>query len=945
MNSFSSDALTLVTFSDIKLLFFRNISTIKTTSILCGLMCMAFLFLREPRYVAEATFKQTQRQSEVGLNLKDAYQQLFSLSSEGATAGIMQSNEVLRDVIEELGMQADCNPGFIAVRALRRIRDNLLLELRSSIADPDRFAFRNVSYAGEKPLQLFLKLTNANCYQVFDENQQFLGEGKLAEPISISPVTFTLHRIPKSAQCDRWYPLTVHPWLPIVDKVRQKIKIAPWKQDKTILKLLYANRDRFLAADFLNQLMKSYQNYLKRESDEVYQLQLTYLLQRQRELTEVYDEALMEHVHYLKDSIHKNGFIGVTQEIEILSHPKDFYTSKLFDVDLELQRLYEKKDFLVPFKAEQQHFQAPQQVKSKEDVSLCAEKQKVENRMESCDLEGKRKQAVVLQPLQTEIGGVSEQLSEAKLLLEHVAKQETIPAFPSLLKEPRSAIALLVKQMMDSQSANISEPKESPATTIAYVREFIEHLCQKRKILEENLQLQQQESHDFSGLNLTTAQELLAGYTRERDNVQAQLRELVFLRDQLSDAEFEVSSLGGVFNDSITSTLIHQASALALQLKDDSNRSVKEQARLIEALQTQKEFLSQYLLQTIELKKLKARLLSDKIVSLCQTAVGLLHSEKKLLKEKLHELNLKMSDLPERWRRESLLLLKKEMGAMMLQAVSQLAETKNLSQHIFQASSKPLDVAIPPTGVGAPKIFLFSLFSSLMAAICCYAVIFCKRMLKGFPVTEENLKVSGFPVCGSLSRYCDVNLSELPSKDLETLRRIAEFLVSHPKKSEALVASCIGGKYANYTMSLAEILSMRGLKILVINCTFDQVVHPDDLPGLWQYLNSQAMDLFPKNNGMFDYLPSGGTTRHTVEWMGSAKFSNFLSQIKQKYDIVLLFSSADANSAEGHAFLPISDSVTVAVQEEKKDELVVYLDWAEKKGIPCATFVYIRPLA
>jgi hypothetical protein len=229
-----------------------------------------------------------------------------------------------------------------------------------------------------------------------------------------------------------------------------------------------------------------------------------------------------------------------------------------------------------------------------------------------------------------------------------------------------------------------------------------------------------------------------------------------------------------------------------------------------------------------------------------------------------------------------------------------------------------------------------------MAAFCFYAFILCKKMLKGFPVTEENLKISGFPISGSLSGYCSVALSQLPSKDLETLRRIAEFLVSHQKKSEALVASCIGGKYPNYTMSLAEILSMRGLKVLTVDCVFDQVVHADDMPGLWQYLNHPTMELPLRRHLMFDHLPSGGTSRHAAELIGSTKFSSFLARVKQKYDMILLFSSADATTAEGHAFLPIVDSIIVTVQQEKKDELLVYVDWAEKKGTKCATFVYTQ---
>jgi hypothetical protein len=133
---------------------------------------------------------------------------------------------------------------------------------------------------------------------------------------------------------------------------------------------------------------------------------------------------------------------------------------------------------------------------------------------------------------------------------------------------------------------------------------------------------------------------------------------------------------------------------------------------------------------------------------------------------------------------------------------------------------------------------------------------------------------------------------------------------------------------------------MRGLKVLAIDCVFDQVVHEDDMPGLWQYLNNPSLDLPIRHSLMFDHLPSGGTTRHAAEFIGNAKFTGFISRIKQRYDLILLFSSADATTAEGHAFLPISDSVIVTAQQEQKDELLVYLNWANKKEANCATFVY-----
>jgi tyrosine-protein kinase Etk/Wzc len=876
------EELTVITLSDIKFLFRRNFSKIRKLAIVAAIASFGLLLLREPRFVAEATFKQGAKSSEVGMSLKETYQQLFAPPSEGATVAIMQSKEVLKGAIEALGLQADCPLDFRIVRAFKRVRDNLFLELfRRSPSDLDIFAFRNVSYSGEKPLKLFLQLTEGGRYQIFDQNKNLLGEKKVGEPLTFSLGALTVQKLPNLVKLGKLYPLTLRPLPDIATAIAKRMKIAPIKQDKNILKLQFSSRNRFLAADFLNHLMKSYQTYLKRDNDETCQAQLAYLCQRQQELTQYYDEALVDHVGYLKGNLDKDGYIGVAQEIEILSQPKNIYTSRLFDIDLELRRLSSH---------------SPHQ--KREDPSYYS----------------------------LEVEEVGNQIREANLLLQCVEKQEEIPPLPSLCKDPKSAVSQLMKQIS--------------LASIPWVRQLRNQLVQKQKNLEENANLQH--VSDFSGIKLETAQELLSGYARERDNLQAHIRELVFLRDQIFQPDFEISSLGGVFHDSVTADLIQKAGGIALQLKDSDNRSEREQSRLQEALQTQKNFLSQYLLQTIELKKLKAKLLDDKIDSLRSTTSNLLQAEKELIAEKLTELNQNMGELPEKWRREALLEMRKELGAMMLQAVSQIAETKNLNQHIFQANSKPLDVAIPPVKVPWPKIPLLSLLIGVAAGLGYYGYLFCKTLLKGFPASPENLKVSGFPLSGSFSQACHTHLQGLPSSDLETMRRIVEFLLAQPKRSGACVAACIGGKYPKYTLSLAELLSMRGMKVLAVDCVFDQAVQPDETPGIWQYLNNPALDLPLRHTLMFDHLPSGGTTRHAAEFIGGPKFASFISRMKQNYDFILLFSSADAASAEGHAFLAISDAAIVTAQQERKDELHVYVDWANKKGAPCATFVYVE---
>jgi len=791
MNSYPGDQL-LFTFYDLRRLFLRHRAQLKKIALLCAAGVFCLLLLQEPVYEFEATFKQSAKQSEIGPHMKEMkemFQQFVAMGSDSGTVATMQSSAVVRGVVEELGMQVSCDKRFVAFAAARRIWRNVCAELGASLSDPDRFGFSNVVYSGERPLKMFIQLLDVGTYQLFDQHKQLVGQGKLGEAVGFSSGHLTLSHIPAYAKVNHFYSLVVSPWEKTVRSLKKRLTIAPLKLDKTILKLTFTSADRFLGAEFLNRLMGGYQTYLKQENDALCEKQIAHLQKRQDELMDYYGKALVEHAAYLKENLVKNGFIGFDQEIETLSAPKNFYTSKLFDVDLDLKRLH------------------------------------------------------VLHP-----------------------------------------------------------PKQGEG--------------------------------EFAGLNLATAQSTLVEYTKQRDGVQAQVMEISFLKEQITKPDFEMSSLGGVFEDSVIRELINKSSAIVLQLKDENNRSAREQERLQEALQTHKHFLSHYLLQTGEMKKLRLKLLDDKIASLQQTTLTLLESEKALLKVKLQELNTKMGDLPEKWSRESLLTLQKELGATMLEGVAQLVEAKNLSQQIFQISSKPLDLAFSPLKPKAPNLLLTALLTALGATFGSYFLILCRALYKGLPVSDAILKLSGFPVSGKLSSYCNTPLAQIQQQDLETLRRCASVILSGPR--EARVAVCIGGQYPDYSQALAELLAMQGARVLLIQCTLDKIVPSQQIPGFMQYLRQEVLDLPLQREATYDLLFSGGTSRHAAEILCGAQFQSLLSQVKEQYDVILLYSSCDAAKAEGSALLKLADRALVTVQQEKKEELEVYLSWAAQS----TTFIY-----
>lgn len=820
--------LPFITGFDLKRLLLKyRIQVVRSALFFMGCVLCAFLSL-EPKYTALASFQQSAKQSDIPLKIKEMFQQFSSTPTEVSAMAVMQSNAVLKKTVEELGLQGKVKMEGVVAFLFRNVYENILLLLGKNLSDRDAFVLRDIRYHQETPLLLYLQPTGSDAYQILTADKKLVGHGQVGRPFSFGSLQMTVARMPKGVVTGRAYLVKIVPWQDAVKKFCAKLSVKKGQIDSNLLNLTFRDRDRHIAAAFLNHLMVNYQYYLKLDNEEICQAQLRYLEKRQDELTGRLDHALMEHVAYLEANLAEDGHVGLTQELESLSLPRDDYLAKRLDVDLRIKRL--------------------------EPLPLTADDKSKKQQMPGSELHAK--------------------LRENGLDARRIEKGAV---------EPLGEI-------------------------------------------------------DFVGLDLHSAKQFWTEYTSKRDACQAQLRELVFLRERLNDPEYELSSTGAVYSDGVTNELLHKASAIALQLEDDQNRSQRDQQRLMEALQTQKKFLSQHLLQTIELTKLRSRLLEDKIEGLRQATISLLHTEKDLLDEKLDEINDKMKGIPEKWRRENLLLLKRELGMRMIEGMTQLAESKNISQHLYQVSSKTLDAATPPLKPKSFSIGLLLLLAGLAGSGGAYAFYFCKMLVNGVPVSVQQLKALGFPIAGALSRYCQTQLPEICEEDLETLRNLSDGILSCQIPNQCVAV--IGGRHPDFTRPLAELIAMQGVKVAVVHFVFDALVRPDDRPGLWQYLNGEITDIPLRPNGSYDFISSGGTSRYSVEWLSSPKFLEMIRFLKERYAVVLVYSSANPTKAEGRALLKIADTAIVSVQQETKEDLAVYCDWTENQAKARASFVY-----
>lgn len=413
---------------------------------------------------------------------------------------------------------------------------------------------------------------------------------------------------------------------------------------------------------------------------------------------------------------------------------------------------------------------------------------------------------------------------------------------------------------------------------------------------------------DCDALTLQSAKALYLQYTEKKDRSESALRDRIFLRERISDPDFELSSLSTFLTDPVSLNLTQQASSIALKIKDGENRTAREQERLKEELETQRKFLHQHLTNMIELEKLQLKLLSHKIDGLQMQTLELLDAEKHLLQEKIAEFKSKMSALPEKWHREILLSLKKDLSARIIQSMTQLVETKSLNQKLYHASSKHLDRAYPPLKAIQPHLLPSALFAAFLACFVYYLCALARLLLRGFPVSHVTLRHLGHTCLGVLSPRSDRTIGELDASDLSTIRATSHFIAALPTHS---CIALLTGSNPDFSAHLAEMLSFSGKKILRLHYPMDN--------------GEQANDVLPiHHREHYDEILAGERGIHAADRLTHPDFLQRLSTLKPQYDYILLVSNAAIASSEGYLFQRIADALILSVSNESAEDLTPY---------------------
>ena len=865
---------------DVKRLFKRKKKFYVKFFLSSFFVALALYLFQAPRYKATAVFRQASQPKDQKELIRSFLQSSSLLPSEGSAKSIFESRTLLKEVVEFLGLQIQ-SPS----QRFLPLKDSLFAEMGFKIPDRKLFHFSHVFSGVEEKASFFLIFLNDHTFEVLNRKKQKISLGRIGEPVQYENTSFVLEQISEKVKVGNLYPLELYPWTDTVKKMLANLEVKKSKADENVLQLTFVSPDATTSASALNCLMQFYQNYIKQENEDLSRVHKEYLGRRQKELLFEFEQSLEKHRDFLSESLAASGFMTLKQEVDLLEKPSEEYLNRLYDLDLQLSRLVSSKES----KGQNERKKKGNQVSSLEKVYGSKELQCLE-----VDLQ-ERKAA----------RGETRSIQKLLAFLESKNSSEFKGQWPKDLS------STLIAGLEDlSKSLTVYRSLQSEKDPLLFL-----DIQQKKVVLKERVEEELgkkqggQSFEELEGMSPETIQKLYIEYNQQLDSLRVYIEQLSDVKEQILLPHFEITSLSGLLTDSVSQEMILKASSRALELQDKLNHSAKDIERIQAALDVQKRFLLQHIEQVLLMQKMRVALIEEKTASLEKASIHQLVLEKKLVEEQLQALQERMKPLPEKWKRENELVMKKDLSLSMIAGLTQLAESKNVQHQLFQVESKPIDFAFVPYKSHKRSAFAFSLIIALFSSGVFFMKDLLKWLAKGNVLTEDFAKNLGMRVCGSMNGFDEL-------QDLETIRKIAFFLGNSLPLNKGISASIISSGAFSLHRKVAELLAIRGLKVLVIECSTEPLNRDPIQGGLYEYL-SKLEDLpCVLREGNFDLIKAGSYHGNFVEWLFRKEFQELVENSRRSYDLVLLSMRANPTDVSCDCLKKVSDLYVFHVCEE-----------------------------
>lgn len=954
----------LISLADIFAICKRQKFKIVNSMVFFAFLCLFFALISPVQYVAKGSFKEKSNSSG-GISQSLTAGNFFVGTSLGGSKGsetisLMKSKKLLERVIKILGLQASIEKRQFQIPYLNTIKDNIKVEhayfknrLGPVLEDPNQsLMITDVQYEGELPIGLKLLFFGDDDYQVMKDQEQ-IGNGKIGIPFQRPDFSFVILHTDSNSLKGNEFIVNILPLGAVVDIISKRLIVESDKFDKNLLNIKFTHREREIAVKVVNTLMTVYQNYLSEEQGRVAGEQINYLQKRQDEIGSKLKSMMEAYALNISSDMSTTGFSDSNRAMEYLAGIQNHYKNKLLEIDFEVKRLqnaqkegygyYEnytsRGDSLVINKLLNEIRDLKQY---RDTIDLALRNFSDEENFISHTLFNEQVQRLdEIRKCQTEIQSILVDLKDQKL-----------PMAPQMLADGSKYVAqnwhgvlsekkiAWEKAPVELKAEKLNEFTACQDHYFTYLKNLQNLFNVHEKIIEERLAHQQGLQAEFQGMDIESARDLYVRLKIQFNEVETEIRQHQFIVDQMQDPHFEYSSLSQVLKDRVSEEMILQTSRLTLALKDENNRSQREQERLNAEIQLQKSFLLIHLKQMVELLKLKQMVLKEKIKMLQNEMLGVvqqkisilekhiedyiiirlkdLKQEQMIIQQYQQDLKKEMGDLPKKWVAEKLIDLQMNMNQHMVEDVTTFVESKNISHNLETIQSAPVDKAFLPIHPLRPHLILFFVVGAVLGTLLSISFFVFKEVFRGLSVTRTNLIAAHQHVSGNLSKRCNKDFFEHPSDaDMETLRKVIGFLDESDFVYGGQSLLIIQGQGEDYSKALCKLLAKSCKKVLLMSVSFDAPVPSDQVPGLLQFLEGEAEEPVIQSEEYFDYLSSGGVSRLGTELIGSPAFTGLLDKLRSQYDWVVAISSAMPATVQAQRLIKYFDLVAVTLKEER----------------------------
>lgn len=743
----------LITFSDIAQLIKKNARKIYFWSLAFAIIAFSYSITRPIKFEAEATFKE-KGMAKSGLDnyMSITMMMLRENSQESHAMTMMQSRRLIEQLIQEQNLQGTLvkntyNFPFIPFETIKNNIQTELGILKNSqypiIADlPKDIAISEISYKMEIPKVLEINVIDDQTYDVIDEKKQKIGTGSFGSLFLAKDQQFSYLLTKQTLQNlnGLQYSLKLAPLQTIAKSLLKQFTIQPDKEDKTIIQIRHENGDRIQSAKNVNALMALYQKYIFDEHCKLCEVQTDYLVRRQNEMAGQLESMMQNYADDLTSDLSTTGFASSEKAMEYLASTQHELKRKLFTINLELQRLdHAEQD--PSFDGELFSSTAELDIFNK----IAGEKRQLKQIYDTLNLAIRGEKEGSTEFHETFLKQIVEQetnkqwLLETEEMLAALDHNELPKSRGKLVNNPRFVVKewhkkfATAKDNFDKNASDViafEDWQNCKKGFACYLERLNHYLKVSQRNIEERLANQQRpNSQEYLGINLETAKDLYMNYSKELCNLESAASEKEFIIGQIDLADFEITSLSSILTDPVSTEMIHRANLLILEIKDLGNRSTKESDRLSAELAIQKGFLKTHLIQSVSLSKLRQDILRKKIkeiqnvnFSLVQEELAILENqlrdylsvaitnlteEQSLLNQNLAEIRTELATLPQKYTKEQLIDHQMTINKTLMEEISKLVESKNVSNNLATFQSAPVDISHPPLHPKSPRLFLF----------------------------------------------------------------------------------------------------------------------------------------------------------------------------------------------------------------------------------------------